>query len=235
MLEVFFCVFWFLFLLIGILLILDLDWSDFTPSYQRACKIWNQSKTIRVFLRDSFASDMMEFGKLKRITSYSKRYAVEFRPSAGLPRFVKKVRDIADCDIPNGFIRRETKTKVTSTETAQKLYELYNTNGRIVFHDCLHWSQIYNPYDVTKPQLCIITWTIFGLLQSSNIPFWRYLIDFGLLYIIVHVPELWKYSKECEIKRSIRSFGFADEERLAELCEIHDYNQFKILKELFKE
>ena len=142
---------------------------------------------------------------------------------------------LRNSNVPNGFLHRETNTRITSNLDVLKLLATHGGENRsIVFHDRHHWTRL-----VPRFQLVAMIWVALELCTDSSHPFWIRLIDFGVTYAFSYVPELimdlLERDRRNKVKDSIRSYGFADEKRLAELCEIHDYNQFKILKDLFKE
>ena len=166
-------------------------------------------------------------------------FSIEFKSFNSPTQRFRYPNDVTEFNVPNGFLHRETNTRITSNLDVLKLLATHGTvgtdgNRSIVFHDRHHWTRL-----VPRFQLVALIWVALELCTVSYHPFWSRLIRFGVLYAFSYAPELimdiLERERRNDVKVSIRSFGFKDEKRLAELCEIHDYNQFKILKELFKE
>jgi hypothetical protein len=166
-------------------------------------------------------------------------FSVEFKSSNSSQRF-RYPNDVTEFNVPNGFLHRETNTHITSNLDVLKLLATHGTvdkttgNRSIVFHDRHHWTRL-----VSRFQLCALIWVVCNLLVASNgYLFWKRLIDFGIVYALSYVPEIameiHERSERGAVKDFFRSLDYNDEKRLAELCEIHNYNKIKILKDLFK-
>ncbi len=177
-------------------------------------------------------------------------FTIEYRNQFDVVQTKSYPGNTTEFTVLPGFNHRETNTPIVSHLTALKLLSTHGTVGtdgkrNIVFYRHAPWT--IGPFQLTT-MIWIVFCVVSDQLTAERTPFYFYAILYvfmipcvaGILCVAKPVwdviKRVWDWFNKDSLKTDIATFtGIRDYDRIAKLCEKHNYNKLAVLRELLKE